>query len=47
MMFGLEISQSPKTKAIEHPDNGGKRSGKQPGDVAEVEALDTETHGLL
>jgi hypothetical protein len=45
--FGLKISHSPKTKAVEHPGHGGEGSGQQPGDVPEVEALVTELHGTL
>jgi hypothetical protein len=45
--LGLEIPQPPQTKAVEHPGHGGEGCDQKPGDVAEVEALVTQIHGLL
>ena len=45
--LGLEIPQPTQTKAVEHPGHGEEGCDQKPGDVAEVEALMTELHGVL
>ena len=45
--FGLEIPQPTQSQSVENPRHGGERCCQQPGDVAEMEALVTEIHGLL
>jgi hypothetical protein len=45
--YGVQVSQPPQPQAVEKPRHGGEGRDQQPGDVAEVEALVTEIHGLL
>ena len=45
--FGLQDSQPPKHESVKGPGDGGEGRPQQPGDVAEVQALVPEIHGLL
>ena len=45
--FGLQISQAPQSQGVEHPCHGGEGTGRQPGDVAQVQALNPELLGIL
>jgi hypothetical protein len=41
--FGVQVSQPPYPQAVENPRHGDEGRDQQPGDVAEVAALLTET----
>ncbi len=45
--FWGQVSQAAQPQAVENPRHSGEGRDEQPGDVAEVEALVTEIHGLL
>ncbi len=45
--LGFQVPQPTQPQAVENPRHGGEGRDQQPGDVAEVEALVTEIHGLL
>jgi len=45
--FGFQVPQSPQPQTAESPGNAGEGCLEQPGDVAEVEPLVAETHGVL
>ena len=45
--FGLQEPQTPETQSAESPGDGGEGSLEVPSDIAEVEPLVAEIHGLL
>ena len=44
---GLQVAESPQAQPAEGTGNGGEGSRQQPGDVAQMQPLVTEIHGLL
>ena len=44
---GLQVAESPQAQPAEGSGNGGEGSRQQPGDVAQMQPLVTEIHGLL
>jgi hypothetical protein len=45
--LGFQVPQPTQPKAVENPRHSGEGRDQQPGDVAEVQSLMTELHGVL